>query len=234
MIVSNSVGPIEFSVTNSEAQFTYEVKQSPLFRIGQIHPVGRVIMLHDIMLLKALMKKLEILATTDSLTQLCNRHHFQELADVECYCVERYGGDLSLITFDLDEFKKINDRYGHAAGDAGLIHIARLCRSLTRQSDIVARPGGEEFAILMPQTSFQAVICSAEKLRVAFEQTPVEYEEQRFTVTVSFGVSNHQLLEQRSFAELLRAADRALYQAKNAGRNRVWADKIQNGLEIEG
>lgn len=224
MIVSDSVEPIEFAVTNREGQFTYQAKQSPLYKIGQLHPIGKIIMLHDITPLKELMKKLEILATTDSLTQLCNRHHFQELARLELYRVERYGGDLSLITFDLDNFKTVNDRYGHAAGDATLIHIAQLCRRLTRQSDIVARLGGEEFAILLPQTPLRAAICSAEKLRLAFEQHAVEYEGQSFTVTASFGVSSRSLPERGSYDELLRAADRALYRAKEAGRNRVWAD----------
>lgn len=225
MIESERIGPVEFSITNGESQLTYQTRLSPLYKKGQTEPIGKVIILHDITPMKELMRKLEILATTDGLTQLCNRHHFQELAQLEFYRVERYGGELSLITFDLDHFKVVNDRYGHAAGDATLVHIAQLCKRLTRQSDIVARLGGEEFAILLPQTSLQSAICSAEKLRLAFEQNPVEFEGGRFIVTASFGVSNRKLPERGNFADLLRAADRALYRAKEAGRNQVWADE---------
>ncbi|MCX8062668.1 MAG: GGDEF domain-containing protein, partial [Anaerolineales bacterium] len=135
----------------------------------------------------------------------------------------------SLIIFDLDNFKRVNDLYGHAAGDAALVHIGQLCRRLTRQSDIIARLGGEEFAVLLPETPLQAAICVAEKLRVAFEQNPVEYEGQRFTVTASFGVSSYKFSERSGFEALLNAADRALYRAKEAGRNRVWAEGMPSG-----
>ncbi len=214
---------MEFSITTENKESFYEAKRSNLFRVGHANAIGKAIILHDITPLKELMKKLEVLATIDSLTQIYNRYSFQELAEAEIYRVERYGGELSLIILDLDHFKLINDQYGHPAGDATLVHVAQLCRRLSRQSDLIARLGGEEFAILLPETSLLDAICAAEKLRAALEQTPVEYEGQRFSVTASFGVSSWKPPERSTFLDLLKAADRALYVAKQDGRNQVWA-----------
>ncbi len=224
LIEGGVVEKVEFSVANNGALSFYQVKSSPLYKRGQSAAVGKVMIFHDITALKELMEKLEILATTDSLTQTFNRRRFLELAALEIYRVGRYGGELSLITFDLDDFKLINDLYGHLAGDAVLVHVAQTCRSVTRQSDVVARLGGEEFAILLPQTSLEAAICSAEKIRLTLEQSPVQYEGEQISVTASFGVSSLKQLEVASFTELLRRADRALYQAKRSGKNRVGAD----------
>ncbi|MCS6908944.1 MAG: diguanylate cyclase [Anaerolineales bacterium] len=231
MIEKDLAGSVEFSVTDENRLFTYEAKQSPLYKIGQSQSVGKILILHDITPLKELVRKLEVLATTDSLTQLYNRRYFRELALLEFSRAERYGEELSLMIFDLDHFKLVNDRYGHGAGDAALVQVAQLCRRLTRQSDILARVGGEEFAALLPETSLQAAIQVAERLRVAFEQNPIEYEGKRFFVTASFGVSHRCLPERGDLEQLFSAADRALFQAKEAGRNRVWAEGILQGKE---
>lgn len=164
---------------------------------------------------------LEKQAYTDYLTGLNNRRSFIERTEIELYRKERYGREFSLIMFDIDYFKYINDKYGHNTGDLVLKEIANICRNVLREVDIVGRIGGEEFAILLPETDIVQATLVAERLRVSISNGkvfPTLNEEVKFAA--SFGVTFTKDAN-KSINELLNQADNALYKAKNSGRNRV-------------
>ncbi len=155
----------------------------------------------------------EAMARTDALTGLANRRHFTEsLADA--LAVGRVG----LVMLDVDRFKQINDRHGHASGDAVLVEVARRLRATLGEADAIARIGGEEFVALFASASEAAAAAAGERMRLVLRSTPVETDEGPITVTASFGAAE---LEFGSPDEVLSAADRALYAAKHRGRDRV-------------
>lgn len=160
---------------------------------------------------------------SDGLTDLFNRRKFQEEFEREVVRARRYGRPLALILFDVDHFKRINDTLGHLSGDNVLKGLARLARQLTRQEEIVARIGGEEFAVLCPETALIGARALAEKLRAAFEMEFFPYSGGKLSVTCSFGVAEL-MPGMKSSADLFAVADRLLYDAKAAGRNRVRVD----------
>ena len=157
----------------------------------------------------------------DGLTGLYNRNTIVELAGLELDRAQRLGGPTSILLFDLDLFKSINDRFGHPAGDAALRHVAALVQRTVRSTDIAGRLGGEEFMLLLPGTTDDAARKLAEKLRLRFESNPLAWEGQSITVTASLGVAGTTPARRGSFDALYAEADRALYQAKEQGRNRV-------------
>jgi len=164
--------------------------------------------------------ELERLAHTDTLTELSNRRHFFLELEKEVQRGLRHGHSFCLMMLDLDHFKRINDQYGHATGDEVLVAVARSLRSVAREVDFIARMGGEEFAIMMPETDLEGAIALAERLRIRVGEIPHKTADgQRFTATVSIGVAAWTVGQDPS--GLLRIADAALYSAKNAGRNRV-------------
>jgi diguanylate cyclase (GGDEF)-like protein len=159
-------------------------------------------------------------ASTDGLTELANRREFEDSLATEISRAERFGGTLALILADLDDFKQVNDRFGHQAGDEVLRKFAAIVRETVRDIDVAARYGGEEFAILLPQTDVEGAERLAERLRRAVETSPMAHG-QGFPVIVtsSFGVASFP--DADSAARLFRAADEALYRAKRAGKNCV-------------
>jgi len=164
----------------------------------------------------------EYLAITDSLTGLFNRRQLLELADREVLHANRYHRQLSLIIFDLDHFKKVNDSFGHAAGDRVLVAVSGFVQNAVRKCDIVGRYGGEEFALLLPETGAQEAFTMFERIRIAISELSIELEHQTISVTISAGISEVQQRETRETLEhLLDRADRALYVAKAEGRNRT-------------
>ncbi len=161
-------------------------------------------------------------AVTDPLTQLANRRRFIETLTSELHRTERFGSPLALILADLDNFKRINDRFGHHVGDEVLRVTARVLMETLREVDLPARIGGEEFAILLPETELTGAERLAERLRSGVAGLDVTTAEgRRVKVTASFGVAEHR--KGWSDADLLRAADGALYAAKLGGKNRVAA-----------
>lgn len=156
------------------------------------------------------------LAITDSLTGIFNRRHFNTSLETEIRRAQRYHTPLALILFDIDHFKRINDVFGHPAGDQVLKHLADLVRGKIREHDIFARWGGEEFAILTPGNGVDGARQLAEKLRKEMEKYPFP---EVGTVTSSFGVTA--LLADDKAEDLLKRVDEALYQAKKKGRSRV-------------
>jgi diguanylate cyclase (GGDEF)-like protein len=163
---------------------------------------------------------LEMLATTDGMTSLLNRRHFDALARAEWARFQRYGRPLSLLLLDIDHFKSINDRFGHDAGDLVLKAVAQTCKLTKRQTDVVARFGGEEFVLLLPETDEAAAEIAAERLRKSIQDHPRILPGENLQVTVSIGVAGA-TLGMAAFEVLLKRADEALYKAKHSGRNRV-------------
>jgi len=164
------------------------------------------------------------LATTDPLTGLPNRRHFNERLHDEFGRMQRYEGPpASLVMFDLDHFKQVNDRYGHAGGDLLLCEFARRMRQDIRKVDTPGRLGGEEFAILMPGTRPEEAAAFAERLRRALEGTTLESDKGPIRATVSIGISVLGKEDETPECALNRA-DQALYRAKEAGRNRIEID----------
>jgi diguanylate cyclase (GGDEF)-like protein len=172
--------------------------------------------------------ELKRLASVDFLTGLFNRRHFFEIARYEFVKSTRYNNPLSVIIFDIDIFKSVNDTHGHLVGDQALAHIGKLVLEITRKSDIPARYGGEEFIILLPETTCKSAQIFAERLRRLVEDSPVFCGDHSIQLTISVGVSGKDNKENTdSFDQLISQADEALYKAKNAGRNRVichWDD----------
>lgn len=166
---------------------------------------------------------LEKQATSDHLTGILNRSRMSELLQEEWNRVIRYRDPFSLIMFDIDHFKHVNDRLGHQAGDLVLVELTERVKLELRDSDSFARWGGEEFLLLLPQTDMQGAEEVAERCRQAFANSPVEGVG---TVTASFGVVSY-TEEDDSLEHLLKRADDALYRAKRQGRDRVSCDKAE-------
>jgi diguanylate cyclase (GGDEF)-like protein len=164
-------------------------------------------------------KILHELATVDGMTGLQNRRDFMAQAELEWHRQRRYGRQLSLVILDIDHFKTINDRFGHDVGDMVITEIAQLCQFTKRATDIAGRLGGEEFAILLPETDVEAAAMFAERLRNIVARKAPALPEEAGHATVSIGVSN--AANANSMAELFKQADAAMYHAKHAGRNLV-------------
>jgi two-component system cell cycle response regulator len=159
-------------------------------------------------------------AVTDGLTHLANRRRFDEELATETARVRRHDRELSLLMLDVDDFKQVNDRYGHPTGDAVLFHVAQLIRERVRGHDLAARIGGEELAVLMPETNLQGARVLAEGLRHAIEQHVVDFAERHVRVTVSVGCAQFSR-DDADPAVFVERCDAQLYAAKAAGKNRV-------------
>jgi diguanylate cyclase (GGDEF)-like protein len=181
---------------------------------------GRMLTYTDVTDLVQHADELERLATTDGMTNLANRRHFLALAEAEWSRFQRYHRPLTLLLIDLDRLKTINDRFGHAAGDRAMIAMAETFRINRRGPDIVARVGGDEFAMLLPETDGAQAQIVAERLRQQLRQCPLTVDGVTVTVTVSIGLAEASV-SMASVDALMQAADRALYQAKAAGRDRA-------------
>lgn len=167
-------------------------------------------------------------ATMDFLTGVPNRRYFIELAERELKRSQRYGNPFALAVIDLDLFKTVNDTYGHSVGDKVLKRFCELCRAALRDSDIIGRIGGEEFAIMLPDTKLATAQEVMERIRGNIELAVVQLEKDvALRFTASFGLTTSEIGEAQ-LATLLRYADEALYQAKNSGRNRVCAYQEKN------
>ena len=159
------------------------------------------------------------LTTLDGLTQVFNRRYFEETLEREVSRCHRYERNLSLVLLDLDLFKKVNDCFGHLAGDAVLKGVASTIRARIRREDILARFGGEEFALILPEIDLERGRTLAGKARSLVEQTEFKFDGQQIPITLSAGVASLQKWDDH--VGLISRADEKLYEAKSAGRNRV-------------
>jgi len=162
------------------------------------------------------------MSITDALTGLYNRRKFFNLAGQELERSQRYQTPFSVVTLDVDWFKKVNDTYGHDMGDQALREVSSRLRAGVRSVDVVARIGGEEFAILLPETSLEEARQVAERLRFGFANQAVVWRDQQVLITASFGVTAIDD-ECTDLEMMMKRADQALYRAKQTGRNRVVA-----------
>ena len=181
----------------------------------------RIIGTHlDITERKNLERRLAELATTDELTGLSNRRHFLESGTREVERSRRSGAPLALLMLDLDNFKDVNDRYGHPTGDTVLRLFSETCAKTLRCTDIIGRLGGEEFGILLPDTDAEGAKTLAERVRQDIERTAFPSAGGRFSITVSIGIATMTDPED-SLHDLMHRSDHALYESKRAGRNRA-------------
>jgi len=162
---------------------------------------------------------LDKVAFYDSLTRVYNRRKLLQLLQAELKRVKRYGRPLSILLLDIDDFKKINDTYGHNFGDTVLKDFARILRQVTRETDYVGRWGGEEFLIILPETTKEEAFKVAEKIRKHIE----DYFEENYgkKITVSIGLTEIRHFDDTILLKIIDMADKALYKAKKDGKNRV-------------
>ncbi|NET89851.1 MAG: diguanylate cyclase [Kamptonema sp. SIO1D9] len=169
---------------------------------------------------KHLIEKLEKLATTDPLTGILNRRHFFNIANKEIDRYHRYNCNFSLLMLDIDHFKHINDSYGHSLGDEVLKSMTQTVLKSLRKADSFGRFGGEEFAILLPETDLETATEVAERIRKTIAKLTISTVDKLVKITVSIGVTTCKMKDE-SLEILLQRADKALYQAKKLGRDRV-------------
>lgn len=166
--------------------------------------------------LKETINEVERLSNTDQLTKLYNRYYFVKAFEREQKRCRRYGGIFSIIMFDIDHFKKVNDTFGHDIGDRTLIDTGRIAQEIFRDVDVLARWGGEEFIALLTDADLNRGLIVAERLRKAIELNKFFRVE---TLTISLGVS--EIRRGDTMEDLIKRADEAMYEAKHTGRNRV-------------
>jgi len=187
-------------------------------RISQNHETLILCILQDITEESRTIKYFEELSIKDGLTEACNRRCLEDKLEEYLTLAKRYNRPLSIIMFDIDLFKQINDLYGHDVGDKVLKTIANIVLSNIRATDILARYGGEEFVIISPETTLEDAKALAEKLRKEIENFLFE---EGFSITCSFGVTS--LNQEDTKETILKRVDEALYKAKREGRNKVVA-----------
>ena len=166
------------------------------------------------------------LSVTDPLTGLYNRRHFEDNLEREFLRASRYNNELSFAIIDIDFFKKVNDTYGHSAGDYVLKEVAYLILQNLRKTDMVFRYGGEEFTVIITETPIERAVVPLERLRKAVEEYPFNHNGQKIQVTISVGVSEvSKKIE--TVNQLFEDADKALYKAKENGRNQIQTSLFQ-------
>jgi len=212
---------LEFRLRDVAGQWRWVLLQGRVVEAdAQGRPVRLLGMVQDMTERRNAEERLRELATTDSLTGLVNRRSFLDLAEREFKRSQRYGAALSLLVMDMDRFKTINDTYGHEAGDKVLQSLAAIGGKVLREVDVMGRLGGEEFAVLLPETGMGEALGVAERLRASVESSPVETAPGTL-VPISVSIGAAQAVKDETLADLLRRADTAMYDAKNQGRNRV-------------
>ena len=190
------------------------------FRCKALPNGGRLLTYGNVSELAEEAEALERLACSDGLTGLNNRRHFLVLANNEWARFQRYKRPLALLMTDIDKFKSVNDTYGHDVGDEVIKAVAGVLQASKRTTDIVGRLGGEEFAMVLPEATFDNAVQAAERFRQLVANRIISAGDQRVPVTISLGVASAD--EQTSgIEEMLKQSDLALYEAKHTGRNRV-------------
>ncbi len=181
---------------------------------------ARLLLEREVAERRALESKLRVLATTDSLTGSLNRAAFLDAGQSRLMEAREQHGDLALLMIDVDHFKAVNDRFGHAGGDATLRHLVSTLRAGIRENDLLGRLGGEEFAVILSGANAHTATRIAERLRIATHDDRIEHAGRLISITISIGLAISQPTD-TSIEQLLGRADTALYRAKREGRNRL-------------
>ncbi|MGY6564414.1 MAG: GGDEF domain-containing protein [Halomonadaceae bacterium] len=238
MVYPEDIESIESAIVRAQQQGQHDVEHRIIRPNGEIRWVHELAdympegddqiligTVRDITEQKRLELRLRQLSRTDELTGLFNRRYFMQRLLQELARYRRYGRPTSVVLFDFDHFKRINDTHGHPAGDQVLVKVSKLLRERLRTNDIPARLGGEEFALLLPETDLEEAVGVAEKVRqMVLEQEFTSEEGHRFEASITCGVSAFHGTEETVEA-ILHRADQNLYQGKRTGRNRVIADE---------
>jgi diguanylate cyclase (GGDEF)-like protein len=215
-IVLRDLGSTNGTYVNDELVDEYVLRDGDLIKIGRC--IFKFLSGNNIE--NAYHEEIYRLTTIDGLTQIFNKRYFVETLEREIGRAQRYRRDLSLIMFDIDHFKKINDSYGHLAGDHVLKQLASVIKGRIRREDILSRYGGEEFAIILPEIDAANALAFADKIRKLVEKAGFRFEETDIPVTISVGVTSI-TPEVKEPHDFIRLADTNLYEAKAQGRNRV-------------
>ena len=219
--VNNGLGWIEYIIKNSEVyhkmkvkiynkEYYFAISASVLDKKDNLYGI----ILSDITEQENYKKKLEILAVKDSLTKIGNRRFFHKKLDEQILLTQRYHNPFSLIIFDIDFFKKVNDNFGHDIGDKVLVEYTKYIASMLRDTDIFCRIGGEEFIVILPNTTKDKAYALAQKIRESVAQYKAV-----LPITMSFGVAEYEKGDDD--ISLYKRVDMALYKAKETGRNKV-------------
>lgn len=195
----------------------YEVRKTSLEESGKVS--GNLYILEDITEKKNMMDKLEFNAKYDFLTEVYNRHELFELSNIEVYRAKRHKSSICFLLFDIDFFKKVNDTYGHLAGDLVIKSIAKSIKNRLRKTDIMGRYGGEEFLLVLSETNIEQGKIIAQELRELVQELDIYYNHIKINVTISIGIAEFK--ENMELQDIINFADEALYKAKNSGRNKV-------------
>jgi len=206
-------------VEQLEEKGTRQIFKALLINLSVCALITIVVLLLTTLTISAYQKRLEKIALTDKLTGIYNRQAFDLVIHPILKDIHRKKFALSLILFDIDNFKIVNDKFGHMAGDAALKHIVQLCLTTIRESDILCRWGGEEFIILLKDCSLDDAYEISEKIRKTIQDTPLVYEEKEIFSTISLGISLYHPHEKED--SFIARADNFLYKAKQNGRNRT-------------
>ena len=180
----------------------------------------------DVVELRQSIAELSNLIRTDPLTGIANYRYFSQALEQEIERTQRSGQPTSLIMLDIDFFKKVNDQWGHEVGNQALIHLSRLLQHTVRKLDIPCRYGGEEFAVILPDTNLGACLPVAGRIRQTIEESPLDVAGQPLHMTVSMGITTYTDGQETTVEDLVKQADKYLYQAKESGRNRVCHAKL--------
>lgn len=214
---------------NVERKLRYEAQSESLQATRRLNEELEQRVLERTRALEIANARLEELSNTDQLTGLRNRRYLENVLQEEWQRCKRYGNELAVLIMDVDFFKQVNDRYGHAAGDACLKQVARQLGQCVRwPSDQLARYGGEEFCMVMPETDGASARVVAERIREQVQSTIMLADNLQFSVTISVGICAGVPTDSLAMSDMLRKADRALYQSKQAGRNRVTLEGEEN------
>jgi diguanylate cyclase (GGDEF)-like protein len=214
---------VEMTETQKDATVrNYRLKITKLFEHST--QIGLILIISDITEAQTLMDQLAFLAREDAMTGLMNRRYFFERVQYEIERSNRNVSPFSFIFLDLDNFKNINDQYGHTAGDKALRYIADICRKDLRNIDLFTRFGGDEFIIYLPDCDLQSGVEVAERLRASIKKDALEVMGEELRLSASLGVASHDPVTQGDCTDvetILRSADEAMYSAKRKGKNQV-------------
>ena len=219
LLTSPSEKQLEMNVHCQGQRQIYDLRVSPI--LNKEVSKGHLLVLRDITRRKQLEEQLREIAMTDVLTGLYNRRQFYELASLEYERARRYRHAFALLMIDLDDFKQVNDRFGHQAGDQVLVALADIFRRSLRKMDLIFRYGGDEFAILMPETSLEDAIQVSRRMSAAMTELVLPAPLDELTITLSQGLALYDGHEDVDLQQLLADADRALYAAKARGKNHL-------------